>query len=58
MPRAPPYGVREVRLYRRAAAVRLTFGSGNGDEYMYMQHERGAWRVANLLAATQPIIVN
>lgn len=50
--------VREVRLYRRAAAVRLTFGPREGSEYMYMLRERGAWRVAMLLATTQGIIVN
>jgi hypothetical protein len=50
--------IREVRLYRRAAAVRLTFGAHEGSERMYMLHERGAWRVARLLAGKERIIVN
>ena len=52
-----PLRVREVRLYHRVASVRLTFGGG-GDEYMYMQHERGVWRVGKLVATEQAIITN
>jgi hypothetical protein len=48
----------EVRTYYRLAAVRMLFGRSGSSWYLTLMHERGVWRVVQVLANQIPVTVN